>query len=281
MRATSSTLLALAVVTFAATAVAQQHQRAVVVLRDGSVVEGDLLELTDGDHVTVKTADGTERRMAWADILSNTMLPSPGGPIVPPAPPPPPWYSGSNGVVIKIQPNNYDEPPNLDQAVGGNPDGAWQHVCVAPCNIKLDPSGLYRISDGTSVNVDKYGNASTSPMYDSKPFHVSPRSQTLYVDGASQSDRVIGWVFMPTSLAFFIPAGLAFGGAFSDDKSFNNMFRFAFGLPMALSGAAFFGFGLWYALSKTTVKDDTGQRIARGTVKLPAGLSLRPEGITF
>jgi hypothetical protein len=278
VRLTCPTLFALALLTFAASAGAQQHQRVVVVLRDGGVVEGDLVELTDGDHVTVKTADGVEHRMAWGDILSNTMVPSNATP-PPPPPPPPPWYSGSDGVVIKIQPTNYDGPPTFDQAEGGNPDGVWKHVCLAPCDARIDPKGLYRISGGTELSVDKYGNGSDSRMYDSNPFHVAPRSQTLSVDGASTSDHVLGWVFMPTSAAFFVPAVLAFTGAYSDDKSFNDMFRFAFGLPMALGGAAFFGIGLWFVLSHTSVKDDTGQTIAR---RPPSrGIELRPEGLVF
>jgi hypothetical protein len=219
--------------------------------------------------------------VAWADILSNTLIPAPGGPVVPSAPPPRPWYSGSNGVAVKIEATNYDDPPSLDQAVGGDPDGAWQHVCVAPCNIKLDPSGLYRISDGTELMVDKYGNTSTSRMLDSKPFHIAPRSQTLSVNGTSVSERVIGWVFLPASAAFFVPAGLAFGGSFSSDSSFNATFRLAFGIPMAVGGAAFFGIGLWFVLSHTTVQDDNGQTIARRPLKLPAGLALGPEGLVF
>ena len=52
-----------------------------------------------------------------------------------------------------------------------------------------------------------------------------------------------------------------------------------FGIPMAVGGAAFFGIGLWFVLSHTTVQDDNGQTIARRPLKLPAGLALGPEGL--
>src|ERR1700733_6490417 len=40
-------------------------------LKDGTVVQGALVELTPNDHITIHLATGEIRRIAWADIDSS------------------------------------------------------------------------------------------------------------------------------------------------------------------------------------------------------------------
>ena len=53
-------------------------QREMVTLRDGSSVEGALVEYAEGDHVTLRLDDGTERRFDWLDIDSARQAPTDG-----------------------------------------------------------------------------------------------------------------------------------------------------------------------------------------------------------
>jgi hypothetical protein len=70
---------------------------------------------------------------------SNVAAPPPGMP-GPPAPPgPPPAY----GPIVTVR---SDHPRARLQVQGPL---KWQDVCVAPCNVPVNPQGLYRIGGGT------------------------------------------------------------------------------------------------------------------------------------
>src|ERR1700685_813173 len=59
-------------------------------LKDGTVVQGALVELTPNDHITIHLATGEIRRSAWADIDSSgtgTSAASAPPPSMPPAAP--------------------------------------------------------------------------------------------------------------------------------------------------------------------------------------------------
>lgn len=60
--------LALLTILAAAPIEAQVDQQEVVVLRDGSIVEGNLVESVVGDHLTVRHADGYVDRIEWVRI---------------------------------------------------------------------------------------------------------------------------------------------------------------------------------------------------------------------
>jgi hypothetical protein len=204
-----------------------------------------------------------------------------------------PANPGGEGVSVVVLPGKaYTSPPALDQAEPPGSRFAWRQLCVAEsagCSLILDPRGVYRIRGGqteqTSADTDADGNAtgtystSTWAMLDSSPFHIAemPRSQVLHVHGAGSNFRVLGWIFTPSSLAFLVPAGLAFGGVFTKDETF----RLAFGIPFAASGAAFLGIGAWVLTKRTKVVDDSGRVLARPAVKLGDGLELGPTGLAF
>lgn len=70
------------------------------------------------------------------------------------------------------------------------------------------------------------------------------------------------------SAAFFVPAGMALTNGFGQTS---DGFRFGFGIPMAVGGAAFLATGLYGLFCKTTVTDDSGRRLANGAPGAPLG----------
>ena len=61
-----------------------------VVEKNGEILDGEIVEVVPGDHVTLKTSKGT-RVIAWSDVFSFRLAPSTAAPVVtyvPPAPPP-------------------------------------------------------------------------------------------------------------------------------------------------------------------------------------------------
>jgi hypothetical protein len=193
----------------------------------------------------------------------------------------------AKGVVVNIDGPDYSKAPTLEQAFASGSGVGWSTVCVAPCNIAIDPSVSYRIHGGeittTSQITDSDGSAtgaftsSTSRALDSAPFQLSPDrpQQTLHVD--ANSSGAWGWIFVGVSPAYFVPASIAFAGKFSDDRNFNKTFRWAFGLPMAACGLAFATVGLLIVTQKTHVTDDAGRKLARST----SGVHLTPQGLVF
>ncbi len=84
------------VVAFALASTTERPARAatteVVVLKDGSLLRGALVELDDGDHVTVRLPTGETKRVEWSDIASSSQIPGDDlglGAASLPAPPPP------------------------------------------------------------------------------------------------------------------------------------------------------------------------------------------------
>src|SRR5678815_4389071 len=48
-----------------------------VTLRDGSIVQGELVEKVPGDHITLKLATGEVRQIAWSDVAPEQASPPP------------------------------------------------------------------------------------------------------------------------------------------------------------------------------------------------------------
>ncbi len=276
--------------------------RLVVVLRDGNVVSGELVESVDGDHVTVRQADGIELRIPWARVLSKNVIdpreaappgaaPGAGIPmrsfrIEMPKPPEP--YEGSDGIRVTLDTPEYDSAPHLEMALGSEQSPTFKPLCNAPCGVMLDPRGRYRISGGVFETSDKYGNLSANSMADSALFSLPADgpNQTLHVRGRMTVTRYFGWVFLPLGTAFGGVAIAAAAGAF--DTQFDAMtpkdktLRYALGLPFGAIGATFIPLGLYFVLRPlTTVTDQRGNRIASDTVKLGGGFELGPKGLVF
>jgi hypothetical protein len=86
-----------------------------IVLVSGEVVAGEVIDLAQGDHITVKMADGQVKAIAWAQIGSFQVGASGaivvGGTPPPPPPPPPPTYVAPPAPPPAPPPPAYYGPP--------------------------------------------------------------------------------------------------------------------------------------------------------------------------
>jgi hypothetical protein len=270
---------------------------------DGSTYRGQLVENVVGSHVTLKLATGEIRRIEALDVKrqepetppppapptqvsQGTPGPTPNvvlGPAVTAAfpglagllAPPVADYTGADAVRVTLDPQGYGYGllvmgPTLEQRIEGGSGNRWRQVCNSPCNAAIDARAEYRVRGGMSSTWDP------PDMMGSAAFHISPspQEQTLRVDGKASAWRVLGWIFTPLSAAFFIPAGMALTNGFGPTS---DGFRFGFGIPMAVGGAAFLATGLYGLFCQTTVTDDTGRRLANGG----PGSTLRASGFAF
>jgi hypothetical protein len=112
---------------------------------------------------------------------SNVAAPPPGMP-GPPAPPGPPGPPPAYGPIVTVR---SDHPRARLQVQGPL---RWQDVCVQPCNVPVNPQGLYRIGGGTIRPSDGFN---------------MPRPSGQIVVEAQTGSTVKHWVGI----------GLAIGGA--------------------------------------------------------------------
>jgi hypothetical protein len=68
----------------------------------------------------------------------------------------------------------------------------WRDICIAPCNVTLDPRGLYRIGGGTSLASD--------------PFSLPRASGDVYID-AQVGSKVKHWVGLGLMIGGLVAAG--------------------------------------------------------------------------
>jgi len=136
-----------------------------VVLRDGAVLRGTILEVVAGTSITMATGAGQTRTLAWAEVASTTLgpqppVPSASTPTVPPTVPPtvsptvsptdPPPGPGRPRIHIELA---RPAPVRLFEAsaaamMGHNANFAAlqmsaRSVCVAPCDRVIDGSQGY------------------------------------------------------------------------------------------------------------------------------------------
>ncbi|MFI5298688.1 MAG: hypothetical protein ACHREM_11370 [Polyangiales bacterium] len=162
----------------------------------------------------------------------------------------------------------------LYQAAAGGPSVGWRQLCLAPCDIPLDPSGTYKIG-GEAVE-------------DSSAFHLhGASSETLYVDASNAGTSTFGWISLGLGAALSGPAlylllrhedptpydSGASGGEITGWVLLAN------GAPWLIAGA------IMLANGGTSVHADTAAP-SRGTyggggIALGGGLHLEPTGITF
>lgn len=68
----------------------------------------------------------------------------------------------------------------------------WRDICIAPCNVTMDPRGLYRIGGGTSIASD--------------PFTLPRASGDVYID-AQVGSKVKHWVGLGLMIGGLVAAG--------------------------------------------------------------------------
>jgi hypothetical protein len=227
----------------------------VVVLRDGSRYQGELVEKVPGDHVTIKLATGEIKRFDFADLApspSPSALPAPLsgalGIIGADTSSPPP--EGQVDVRIETSGSDYAYPSLMEAAPGG-PDVGWRQICMAPCTARVDAGGLFKIGGRR--------------MADSNTFRLgSAPSQTLYVKPSNNIGLALGISFLAPGIPLSI-VGATFLATGSHESPLDTL-----GLTFSIIGGAFVVGGVIALLlnPSTTVSTDQGARVARA----PQGL---------
>lgn len=137
---------------------------AVVKLKNGDMARGLLMELTQGDHVTIQVSSGEIRTYAWSEIdsvapVTPSLPPPPAPALVQPLPPPPPREP--EGALVHIVTD--DEDARLSKLAGTDETServgttiislqvdVYDSLCRAPCDKRIRP-GFYRIT-GRDLN---------------------------------------------------------------------------------------------------------------------------------
>lgn len=253
-------------ITLAATTAAADGRTVIVTLANGTVLQGELVELVPNDHTTLRLATGEIRRveasqMSGSDgdrpslVVPFAALDSDFGP---------------NGTLVHVEVDRLYG-TFLYRAAPAGPDVGWLRVCEAPCNVPLDPDALYKV-----------GGPRTS---DSKPFHLRrvPR-QTLFVDPGQPGSTALGVIFGVVGLGLTIPGVYLITRPTEKNEIGPD--------PHHLPGWILFGTGAPFVLISaiellsggTTVTTDDGSHVgalAPRALALGAGLSLGPDGVHF
>ncbi len=225
-------------------------------LRDGSEVQGELVEEVPGQRLVLKLATGEVRAIA-ADEIAPEPVPIDPPPVtgkgrtsglftLPGAAP----FQGPDGATVRIE---ADFPWGM-YLFSAAPSGVgWDRLCSAPCDLRVDPAKTYRL-DGPMLMA-------------SAPFKLEPRRpQTLYVNTANAGAYATGWVLAISGLAMMAPgAYIAHQGVEVTDKSTGERTRstvpgwilLGVGAVMVIPGVA-----LIVANTTTEVTDDRGRRVA-------------------
>jgi len=135
----------------------------IVHLKNGDVAAGTPVEITRGDHVTLKLATGDVRTYAWADIESVTdEIAKPVPPPVVITPAPAAAAAVPTGVLVHL---DADDPHAMLATSSGYGEGGDGHVsiqieeyrsfCMVPCD-KSVPPGVYRIVGRDLVSTDDF-----------------------------------------------------------------------------------------------------------------------------
>ncbi len=159
----------LAILLFSGTAGAAPKQLSVS-LKDGSDIQGDLVERVPNDHLTLKLATGEVRRIEWSDIqkIEDGSSEARTRPTPRPAPS---TVSASNDVLVVL---DSDKPGARLEAFLGTSTGVglawtsrgtvpvavssehWASVCTAPCQRLVQPNLEYRVNGDSLVSSDKF-----------------------------------------------------------------------------------------------------------------------------
>ncbi len=224
-------------------------------LRDGSAVQGELVERVPGDHVTLKLATGEVRRIEWAAIAAVR----PGGaPEAGPRTVPVSVASDHRGTSL----HRIDQLATLITGRGYGTLAHFSKVCDAPClaNVELNPDVSYYV-DGPDIPV-------------SRPFTVNDRVRSLHVKGGSSALQglaaasiLVGGLAVTTGGSLWIIGAVQTREARVHHSAGPNGPRLATaGMGTLIAGAALIVIGIPLALAtRTHVTDDAGRRLARAT----------------
>ena len=187
-----------------------------VLLHDGSVIEGDLVEKIPNDHVTLKLATGEVRRIEWQAIVSSNRA-SAKAPQTAPAQSvtsllaPPQLAQLTHVDVTTDSPGPVlmkNAGPDVSTLGAGvvsitNDAGLPVPVCYAPCSADVDPRATYYV---TGAYVTRTRNFALPAGSSALSIHAGS-STVRALGGASLAvgitTLVVGAVWLPLSFLNF------------------------------------------------------------------------------
>ena len=165
----------------------------------------------------------------------------PGGPPpgygAPPGPPPPAY---GYGPIVTVR---ADHPRARLQVQGPL---KWQDVCIAPCNVPVNPAGMYRIGGGT--------------IRPSAPFNMPRPSGQVVVDAQTGSTvkHWVGFGLVLGGIGAALGGTLIYAGAPGDDpytgSSTERDSAHAVGIVYIVTGLILLAVGIPLAASSTSVE---------------------------
>ncbi len=130
-----------------------------VVLKDGGMLKGTLIEILPGDHATMTLANGQNAKIRW-DVIDHIVRNGvPLNPAQTPTPQttqvaqPPPQDQGN--VTVHIDGGDVDlEMESMSAPTGKRMSGSWATMCSSPCDQEVPVGATFRLA-GSGVRPSK------------------------------------------------------------------------------------------------------------------------------
>lgn len=275
MKHVSRAALALLVVGALSTRLAHAEDVApknlVVWLKSGAIVRGELVELAPSDHVTVRLASGEIRRYSWSDVRDTETE------AVTEVTPPKPKELGrepaptARKAQVRLTLRADDMEATLEKAESGPPPivfgtdlGPWQRVCTAPCDVRVDANGDYRVA-GDGINP-------------SSRFRLTPGADYhLEAETGSARAHLLSGLLFGGALACGVLAGTTYAVTHTGENPSrdNTLTYVVLGVGVVALAVSI---PLWLT-SGTSVQTENGESVAhRGSLRLP---SLASRGVPW
>lgn len=250
-------------------------------LRDGSIIQGELVEKVPGDHVTLKLATGEVRRIEWAAIQEDQpkeepqMLAAFGGVASPQTNEQPKvsvaLSSDTESYLVEVTDlGHYAGSVGSRMAYGIIEN--YRRVCVLPCRAELDPLAEYWVEGPHMPTTSR--------------FRIDPRVSELRVRSGSRAMLALGATSFTLGFLATLGGGVTLlTGLLVSDTSFNidtgktgpndtKGVLITTGVGLLIGAAVCIGAGIpLVALGSTKVEMPSGARIAKNVWLTPSGLS--------
>ncbi|MEO8797913.1 MAG: hypothetical protein ABI551_08515 [Polyangiaceae bacterium] len=170
-------------------AAAQDAGPDTVVLHDGGMLKGNLIEVLPGDHATLQLANGQSARIRW-DVIDHIIrngvplntTQAQQQPATPPASTPAPvetgrvWVHIEGGDGVDLESIITNATPTGKRVTNG-----WATMCTAPCDQEVPLAGSYRLA-GAGIRASHTFKLAGKPG-DKVYIQADPASKGSFVGG--------------------------------------------------------------------------------------------------
>ena len=189
-------------------------------------------------------------------------------------------YTGADAVTVRVSVWNRNGVPPILETSARN--ASWRPICVAPCNLAVDPRLTYRLN-GEALKQLGYvphqgwvsGETSVNP---SAPFRVSPANRNIDLTiHSAQSDHFEMAGYSALFATLLLGSGIPVLAAEHHSKGL----RYGYGAPATVIGSVFVAGAVFFFADHTWVSDQHGNKIAHNDIDLGHGLRLGSNGLVF